>query len=48
MISSGAVPVPVEFVALNELLNTPTVVNVPLITPVAELSVSPGARPVAL
>ena len=47
MISSGAVPVPVEFVALNVPLNTPTAVSVPPITPVVELSVSPGARPVA-
>ena len=46
--SSGAVPVPVELVALNVPLNTPNVVSVPLIAPVVELSVNPGARPVAL
>ena len=47
VISSGAVPVPVELVALNVPVKTPALASVPLIKPVAGLSVSPGARPVA-
>ena len=41
------VPVPLLFVALSATTETPAFVGVPLIAPVAGLSVSPAGRPMA-
>jgi hypothetical protein len=41
-------PVPPEFVALMETKETPTLVGVPLINPLAVLSESPAGSPMAL
>src|ERR1700730_880528 len=43
-----AVPVPVPLVALNVTLDVPVAVGVPEMTPVAVLTESPAANPVAL
>ena len=45
---SVAVPVPLELMALSATVETPTVVGVPVINPVAVLMESPLGSPVAL
>ena len=43
-----AVPVPPALVALSVTAETPTAVGVPVMTPVAVLTLNPAGRPVAL
>jgi hypothetical protein len=47
VIVNGAVELPAEFVAVSVTLFVPVTVDLPVIKPVAVLTVSPAGRPLA-